>query len=142
MAARAHDSGDIIVLSASRHRRSLQGGAMVTIIRLVERIREEYVAMPGLKLTREQACRLWGVGHETCTAALEVLLAEGFLHQTGTGKYVALPRPGGSAVGVNATQLSPSIVLRCPHCGKRHVLEQAQGALGHDLTGTLRCEAC
>jgi hypothetical protein len=72
--------------------------------RLVERIREEYAAMPGLKLTREQACRLWAVGHE-CEAALEALLAEGFLHQTGTGKYVTLPRPGGSAAGVAVNQL-------------------------------------
>jgi predicted RNA-binding Zn-ribbon protein involved in translation (DUF1610 family) len=115
---------------------------MFSTTRLVERIREEYAAMPGLKLTREQACRLWGVGHETCTAALEVLLAEGFLHQTGTGKYVALPRPGGSAAGVNANQLAAAVVLRCPHCGKRNVVEQAQGILGRDLTGTFRCEAC
>ena len=73
--------------------------------RLVERIREEYAAMPGLKLTREQACRLWGAGHGTCEAALEALLAEGFLHQTGTGKYVTLPRPGGSAAGIGVNQL-------------------------------------
>ena len=49
---------------------------MFSTTRLVERIREEYAAMPGLKLTPEQACRLWGVGHETCAAALETLLAE------------------------------------------------------------------
>ena len=109
--------------------------------RLVERIREEYAAMPGLKLTREQACRLWGVGHETCAAALEALLAEGFLHQTGTGKYVALPRPGGSA-GVGTNQLSDSVVLRCLHCGKRNVLELAQPVSGHALTETVRCEGC
>lgn len=115
---------------------------MFSTARLVERIREEYVAMPGLKLTREQACRLWGVGHETCTAALETLLAEGFLHQTGTGKYVALPRPGGAAVGINADLLSASVVLRCPHCGKRNVLEQAQPVPGHDLAATVRCEGC
>jgi len=107
--------------------------------RLVERIREEYSAMPGLKLTREQACRLWGVGHETCTAALEALLAEGFLHQTGTGKYVALPRPGGVAVGVNAEHL---IALRCPECGKRNMVDLAQTVLGHDLAQTIRCEGC
>jgi len=110
--------------------------------RLVERIREEYAAMPGLKLTREQACRLWGVGHETCAAALEALLAEGFLHETGTGKYVALPRPGGSAAGLDADQLSDSVVLRCPHCGKRNVLELAAPVPGRALTGSVRCEGC
>src|SRR6266853_6785946 len=85
-------------------------GRMFSTTRLVERIREEYAAMPGLKLTREQACRLWGVGHETCTEALDVLLAEGFLHRTGTGKYVALPRPGRTALSVNTEQPS---ALRC-----------------------------
>jgi predicted RNA-binding Zn-ribbon protein involved in translation (DUF1610 family) len=112
---------------------------MVSTTRLVERIREEYAAMPGLKLTREQACRLWGVGHETCTAALETLLAEGFLHRTGTDKYVALPRPGRTAVGVNAEQLS---AMRCPHCGKRNMVAHAQAVLGHDLAPKVRCEAC
>jgi hypothetical protein len=115
---------------------------MFSTTRLVERIREEYAAMPGLKLTRDQACRLWGVGQATCTAALDALLAEGFLHQTGTGKYVALPRPGGSALASAGDQLSTSVVLRCPHCGKRNVLEQTQSLRGHDLTGTIRCEAC
>jgi len=110
--------------------------------RLVERIREEYAAMPGLKLTREQACRLWGAGHETCAAALEALLAEGFLHQTGTGKYVALPRPGGSAAGNGANQLPDAVALRCPHCGKRNVLELAQPVSGHALTEAVRCEGC
>jgi hypothetical protein len=115
---------------------------MFSTTRLVERIREEYAAMPGLKLTREQACRLWGVGHETCEAALETLLAEGFLHQTGTGKYVALPRPGGSAAGFTGDQFSDSVVLRCPHCGRRNVLELGPPVPGHALTGTVRCEGC
>jgi hypothetical protein len=110
--------------------------------RLVERIREEYAAMPGLKLTREQACRLWGVGHETCAAALEALLSEGFLHQTGTGKYVTLPRPGGTAAGIDPNQLSDSLVLRCPHCGQRNVLELALPVSGQALTGAVRCEGC
>jgi hypothetical protein len=110
---------------------------MFSITRLVERIRDEYAAMPGLKLTREQACRLWGVGHETCMAALDSLLAEGFLHKTGTGKYVALPRPGGTAV--KGDQVAVSVILRCPHCGKRNVLEETQAV---PLTGTVRCEGC
>ena len=98
--------------------------------------------MPGLKLTRDQACRLWGVGHETCAAALDVLLAEGFLHQTGTGKYVALPRPGASAARINADEDAVSVVLRCPHCGKRNALELTPAVAGRPLTGTVRCEGC
>jgi hypothetical protein len=119
---------------------------MFSTTRLVERIREEYAAMPGLKLTRDQACRLWGVGHETCNAALDALLAEGFLHETGTGKYVALPRPGGTALRIAADAAAGpalvAIVLRCPHCGKRQVIEQAHSTGTHDRGGTIRCEAC
>jgi hypothetical protein len=115
---------------------------MFSTTRLVERIREEYAAMPGLKLTGEQACRLWGVGHDTCAAALESLLEEGFLHRTGTGKYVALPRPGGSSLGPGSEQLSVQLALRCPHCGKRNVVEQARAVLGRERMGTVRCEAC
>jgi hypothetical protein len=113
---------------------------MTSTTRLVERIREEYASMPGLKLTGEQACRLWGVGHDTCAAALESLLDEGFLHRTGTGKYVALPRPGGATTGTD--QLSAQLALRCPHCGKRNIVEQARSVLGHELMGSVRCEAC
>ena len=112
---------------------------MSSTTRLVERIREEYVAMPGLKLTREQACRLWGVGHETCSAALDALLAEGFLRQTGTGKYVALPRLGNTTLDTDTEQLS---AMRCPHCGKRNMVAHAQKVLGHELTPTVRCEGC
>jgi hypothetical protein len=112
---------------------------MSSTTRLVERIREEYVAMPGLKLTREQACRLWGAGRETCAAALEVLVAEGFLHQTGTGNYVALPRRAGTLLGIDAEQLS---AVRCPHCGKRNMVARVQKGLGHGLITSVRCEGC
>ena len=96
--------------------------------------------MPGLKLTREQACRLWGVGHETCAAALEVLKTEGFLYETATGKYVALPRPSGAAIG--ADERSVTTPVRCPHCGKRNVVQRSQTALGHGLALTVRCAVC
>ena len=107
--------------------------------RAVERIREEYVAMPGLKLTREQVCRLWGVGHETGEAALQALLSEGFLHCTGTGKYVALPRPAGATISIDD---AASALLRCPHCRKRNTVDRSPMALGHTLELTIRCEGC
>jgi len=115
---------------------------MFPTARLVERIREEYIAMPGLKLTREQACRLWGVGHDTCEAALCALLAEGFLHETGTGKYVALPRPTGTSIAIEAARAASMSTLRCPHCGKRHSVELEQAPEGHGTGQTLRCAAC
>jgi hypothetical protein len=116
---------------------------MVSTARLVERIREEYTAMPGLKLTREQACRLWGVGHDTCTAALDALLSEGFLHQTGTGKFVALPRRSGAGIALDAARAAASSsALRCPHCGKRNTVELDHTTTGHGMVQTVRCSAC
>jgi hypothetical protein len=123
---------------------------MSSTARLVERIREEYAAMPGLKLTGEQACRLWGVGHDTCKAALDALLAEGFLHRTGTGKYIALPRAGATPY-VQADTARPAAsasILRCPHCGKKNTVDQPPPAReirpGHAYEPqlTFRCEGC
>jgi hypothetical protein len=46
---------------------------------LAQRIRAEYAEMPCLRLTLPQASRFWNVDRETCLAALEKLVAEGFL---------------------------------------------------------------
>jgi hypothetical protein len=46
---------------------------------LSRRIRAEYEEMPCLRLTLPQASRFWNVDRETCFAALEQLVAEGFL---------------------------------------------------------------
>jgi DNA-binding IclR family transcriptional regulator len=54
---------------------------------LVLRIRREYEEMPGLHLTLQQACRLWGLGPETCGALLDTLVREGFLVQTRRGAF-------------------------------------------------------
>jgi hypothetical protein len=107
---------------------------------LVDRIRIEYETMPGLKLTKEQACRLWGVDGQTCGAALEALIEEGFLHRTGTEKYVALPRPAGRVlrVGDAAPATRP---VRCPHCRKLNTMEP-EDAGRQPLSGSFRCVAC
>jgi hypothetical protein len=114
---------------------------MVSTARLVERIRQEYDAMPALKLTHEQVCRLWGVGHDACEAALQALLEEGFLHYTGTGKYVALPRSIGTSIPVAETRAA-SASVRCPHCGKRNTVDSSQITVGRDLAVPIRCEGC
>ena len=58
---------------------------------LVSRIRGEYREMPGLRLTRPQACRLWQIDAATCELVLRTLTGEGFLYQTAEGRFVALP---------------------------------------------------
>jgi len=110
--------------------------------RLVNRIRAEYSSMPGLKLTRHQACRLWAVDEASCQAAFEILIAEGFLHRTGTDKYVALPRPGGEAAGVGEVDGPAGATVRCPHCRKLNVLERHPSD-AHGRTGlSFRCVGC
>ena len=54
---------------------------------LVGRIRSEYVEMPGLWLTTEQAVRLWGLDREQCEQLLRTLVAHGFLVVRPDGKY-------------------------------------------------------
>ena len=56
---------------------------------LVARVRGEFFEMPGLRLTCEQACRLWQVNVSMCETLLEHLVREGTLCKTDTGFYVA-----------------------------------------------------
>ena len=63
---------------------------MVTVpAALLDRIRGEFSEMPGLKLTFDQACRLWQLSADDCRAVLTALTAEGFLFKTSSGGYVA-----------------------------------------------------
>jgi hypothetical protein len=57
---------------------------------LLERIRGEYLEMPGLRLTLRQACRLWQLDQATCEAVLSKLLEERFLVTSGSN-YLARP---------------------------------------------------
>ena len=54
---------------------------------ILERIRAEYAEMPGLRVTRQQAQRLWGLDEEACGVALEHLIRVGFLCTTFSGHY-------------------------------------------------------
>jgi Fic family protein len=51
------------------------------------RIRGEFLEMPGLHLTLEQAARLWHMDAATCAVALRRLVAERFLVRTRSGAY-------------------------------------------------------
>ena len=112
---------------------------MFTTDVLVDRIRSEYAALPGLKLTRDQACRLWAVDNEHCTAAFEILLAEGFLHHTGTGKFVALLRPSAAFISAAERPEAVTPTVRCPHCRKLNTIQLEQDP---STTTTFRCVAC
>jgi len=45
----------------------------------LQRIRAEYQEMPGLRLTLDQARRLWGLDEATCVASLRQLVEARFL---------------------------------------------------------------
>ena len=54
---------------------------------IVRRVCGEYLEMPGLRLKREQAQRLWGLDDATCGRLLEALVENGFLCRQGDGRY-------------------------------------------------------
>ena len=55
---------------------------------VVRRVRAEYLEMPGLRLTRAQAQRLWGLDPRTCERLLTTLTENRFLAQTKDGAFV------------------------------------------------------
>jgi Fic family protein len=54
---------------------------------LLRRMWSEFVEMPGLRLTAPQARRLWGVGADTSSSALETLVALKVLVRAMDGTY-------------------------------------------------------
>jgi Fic family protein len=55
---------------------------------IIQRIQGEYLEMPGLRLTAEQAKRFLGLDEETAGQVLEKLVDERFLSRTADGAYV------------------------------------------------------
>jgi hypothetical protein len=54
---------------------------------LIQRIRAEYVEMPGLSLRAEQVQRLCGVSRDVCDSILDALVQSGFLSRRSDGAY-------------------------------------------------------
>jgi hypothetical protein len=54
---------------------------------LLERIRGEYLALPGLRLTVAQARRMWTLEDRECADLLSALVESGFLRTTNDGRY-------------------------------------------------------
>jgi hypothetical protein len=57
---------------------------------VVQRVYNEFLEMPGLRVTCQQAQRLWGLDRETCLAVLETLVDAKFLARTSRGMYARL----------------------------------------------------
>jgi hypothetical protein len=89
----------------------------VAIEPILLRIRAEYLEMPGLRLTRAQAQRLWGLDAETCLQFLEQLTSERFLDRSANGTYArrsdsATAFPAGRKVMAAALTTSDRIGLK------------------------------
>ena len=52
---------------------------------LVERVRSEFIEMPGLRLTPAQAARLWGMDDASCHHVISALVRAAFLRWTAAG---------------------------------------------------------
>jgi len=54
---------------------------------ILQRIKSEYIEMPGLTLRPEQVQRLCGVDGASCQTVLEALVESGFLSKRSDGAY-------------------------------------------------------
>jgi hypothetical protein len=54
----------------------------------IDRVRAEYLEMPGLSLTRRQMRRLWSFDTRLCDAVVDALVTSGFLYRRGNQTYV------------------------------------------------------
>ena len=59
-----------------------------TVGDLLQRVRGEFLEMPGLRLTEGQARRLWGLDAAQCAALLAELVEARFLLRTRDGAFV------------------------------------------------------
>jgi hypothetical protein len=65
--------------------------------RVLQRLRAEYLEMPGMKLRIEQVERLCGIERTMCRLVLDALVTANFLYLKSDGTYVRLTE-GGPAV--------------------------------------------
>lgn len=67
------------------------------IPQLLRRIQHEYLEMPGLQLTLQQAQRLWGLDAPSCEALLNGLVELNFLIRRPDGKFGRFSEGSGAA---------------------------------------------
>lgn len=75
--------GDIILLADA----SVNQKSYVQLDLLLRRVEGEYLEMPGLQLTRDQAQRLWAIDQAACTLVLDALIERRFLVRGPDNRY-------------------------------------------------------
>jgi hypothetical protein len=63
-----------------------------TIEQITERLRGEYLEMPGLELKPEEVQRLCGIEHTICQLVLDTLVGSKFLCVRADGRYARLTK--------------------------------------------------
>jgi hypothetical protein len=71
----------------SWERAMAEHASVITTDDLLRRVCGEFLEMPGLRLRREQAQRLWGLDGPTCSEILDALVQSGFLRRLADGTY-------------------------------------------------------
>jgi len=69
-----------------------------TLSDVLQRIRSEYLEMPGLSLTPSQIQRLCAIESEVCEIAIDALVSTGFLSMRPDGAYGRFRNPDVSRV--------------------------------------------
>ena len=59
----------------------------IAVLKLAERIREEFEEAPGLRVTIDEGARFWGLADEVCELVLAELLEGGFLARGSDHRY-------------------------------------------------------
>jgi hypothetical protein len=63
-----------------------------SVVDWVDRVRAEYLEMPGLALTKWQMRRLWLLDARLCDALVDTLVVSGFLYQRADRTYARVDR--------------------------------------------------
>lgn len=66
----------------------LQAAHPPIVVEWLNRIRAEYLEIPGLRLTKRQVQRFWGLDAATCDTLLDALEDARFLRRTRDDMYV------------------------------------------------------
>lgn len=86
---------------------------------VVQRIRAEYLEMPGLTLRPEQVQRLCGVDSAQCESVLEALVDSGFLAKRADGSYARFRNPDIARARQAKAGLEPGVVSLNAHTQSR-----------------------
>lgn len=58
---------------------------------VITRVRNEFIEMPGLRLSVPQAMRLWGLQQAECQQVIDALVHASFLRKTPRGEVIRVP---------------------------------------------------